>query len=283
MVHLLRICRVLKMPQGHAFLIGLGGTGRASLSRLATSLCEHSLVELEASRGYSEEQWRDDLRGVLLKAGQDGTRCALVLPDAQLKGGFMLDDVNNLLNSGGVPNLFPADERMQIQERLRATAKRVGRLNLSGAGTQEEFEDFFIERTKAHLHIVLAMSPVGNALRDRIRNFPSLVNCCTIDWFMPWPDEALEAVCDRVLADADLFPEQRRQMARACRVLHRHAISLSARLERQKRHIYVTPTSYLELLRTYKMLLGTEREKTLRLRAGYQRGVQKLLSTAEEV
>jgi dynein heavy chain, axonemal len=72
-------------------------------------------------------------------------------------------------------------------------------------------------------------------------------------------------------------------MARACRVLHRNAIALSVLMEKQKRHIYVTPTSYLELLRTYKMLLGTEREKTLRLRAGYQRGVQKLLSTAEEV
>jgi len=54
-------------------------------------------------------------------------------------------------------------------------------------------------------------------------------------------------------------------------------------LERQKRHVYVTPTTYLELLKTYKMLLGVEREKTLRLRAGYQRGVQKLLFTADEV
>jgi dynein heavy chain, axonemal len=165
------------------------------------------MMELEASRGYSEEQWRDDIRGVLVKAGQDGTSCVLVLPDAQLKGGFMLDDVNNLLNSGGVPNLFPMEEKMQIQERLRTVAKRLGRADLTGSGSQEEFEDFFIERTKDNLHIVLAMSPVGNALRDRIRNFPSLVNCCTIDWFMPWPDEALEAVCDQVLVDVDLFPE----------------------------------------------------------------------------
>ena len=67
-------------------------------------------------------------------------------------------------------------------------------------------------------------------------------------------------------------------------MIHRHAIKLSQDyLERQKRHVYVTPTTYLELLKTYKMLLGVEREKTLRLRAGYQRGVQKLLFTADEV
>jgi len=127
------------------------------------------------------------------------------------------------------------------------------------------------------------MSPVGSALRDRIRSFPSLVNCCTIDWFMRWPDEALEAVSEVVLADAGLFPEQGRQIAKACRVLHQSAEHMSARLERQRRHIYVTPTSYLELLLTYRLLLGSEREKTLRLRAGYERGVQKLLFTADEV
>jgi dynein heavy chain len=54
-MHLHRICRLLKMPFGHAFLIGLGGTGRQSLSRLAASLCELTYVELETGRGYGEE------------------------------------------------------------------------------------------------------------------------------------------------------------------------------------------------------------------------------------
>ena len=222
-MHLLRICRVLRLPFGHAFLIGLGGTGRQSLSRLAASLCEHLLIDLGSSRTYSEEQWREDLRGVLLKAGVEGVSCVLLLPDSQIKGSYMLDDTSSLLNSGSVPNLFSIEERLQVQERLRAVAKREGRQDLAEAGTQEEFEEFFVEQIREHLHIVLAMSPAGKALRDRIRNFPSLVNCCTIDWFMRWPDEALEAVCEVVLAEADLYPEQRRQISKACRVLHQNA------------------------------------------------------------
>ena len=43
--------------------------------------------------------------------------------------------------------------------------------------------NFFIERVKEHLHVVLAMSPIGDAFRNRLRMFPSLINCCTIDWF----------------------------------------------------------------------------------------------------
>lgn len=43
--------------------------------------------------------------------------------------------------------------------------------------------NFFTDRVKKHLHIVLTMSPIGDAFRNRLRMFPSLINCCTIDWF----------------------------------------------------------------------------------------------------
>lgn len=43
--------------------------------------------------------------------------------------------------------------------------------------------NMFISRVRDQLHIVLAMSPIGDAFRNRLRKFPSLVNCCTIDWF----------------------------------------------------------------------------------------------------
>lgn len=51
--------------------------------------------------------------------------------------------------------------------------------------------NYFIDRVKQNLHIILAMSPIGDAFRNRLRMFPSLINCCTIDWFQvsdPWPE-----------------------------------------------------------------------------------------------
>lgn len=42
---------------------------------------------------------------------------------------------------------------------------------------------FFAQQCKEHLHLVLAFSPLGSSLRDSVRYFPSLINCCTIDWF----------------------------------------------------------------------------------------------------
>lgn len=63
----------------------------------------------------------------------------------------------------------------------------------------ESLWTFFVEGVRNQLHIVLCMSPVGNQLRVRCRKFPSLVNCCTIDWFTPWPKEALLEVANKFL------------------------------------------------------------------------------------
>jgi len=49
-------------------------------------------------------------------------------------------------------------------------------------------------RVKANIHIIIAMSPLGDVFTTRLRMFPSLVNCCTLDWFTDWPDEALIGV-----------------------------------------------------------------------------------------
>lgn len=47
------------------------------------------------------------------------------------------------------------------------------------------------------MHIVLAFSPVGDSFRDRCRQFPSIINCATIDWYNAWPEDALYSVAYR--------------------------------------------------------------------------------------
>ena len=54
--------------------------------------------------------------------------------------------------------------------------------------------DQYLLRVRNNIHVAFCMSPIGEAFRTRLRMFPSLVNCCTIDWFMPWPEEALKSV-----------------------------------------------------------------------------------------
>lgn len=105
-----------------------------------------------------------------------------------------------MLNSGEVPNLFAADEYEQIIQAIRPIAKE------HGVSEQDRDGIFahFISRVQDRLHIVLCMSPVGDAFRSRCRMFPSLVNCCTIDWFTEWPREALLSVAKTFFEQEDL-------------------------------------------------------------------------------
>lgn len=57
----------------------------------------------------------------------------------------------------------------------------------------------FVERVMKNLHMAICLSPIGEAFKRRLRMFPSLVNCTTINWFLPWPEEALSSVAKRFL------------------------------------------------------------------------------------
>ncbi|VVD01637.1 unnamed protein product [Leptidea sinapis] len=104
------------------------------------------------------------------------------------------------------------------------------------------------------------MSPAGTSLRTRIRKFPSLVNCCTIDWFQEWPPDALLAVATRFLKDVELTELERETAIKLCQVFHTDTQELTKLfLLRLKRYNYVTPTAYLELINMFKSLLGKKR------------------------
>ena len=59
---------------------------------------------------------------------------------------------------------------------------------------------FFQEQVRRHLHIILCCSPVGSVLRTRTQRFPALLASMTIDYFLPWPHEALLSVSHKYLS-----------------------------------------------------------------------------------
>ena len=100
------------------------------------------------------------------------------------------------------------------------------------------------------------MSPVGDQLRIRCRNFPSLVNCCTLDWFDNWPQEALRTVSEQFLTANEMIThntELRQGILEMFPKVHGSVQELADKFyEEQKRRVYITPKTYLDALNLFK-------------------------------
>ncbi|GIX99968.1 dynein heavy chain 7, axonemal [Caerostris darwini] len=271
--HLSRLCRILSMPGGNALLVGVGGSGRQSVTKLASFITGQWLFQPEITKNYGLTEWRDDIKRVMKSAGADGKGTVFLVTDTQIKEESFLEDIDNLLNSGEVPNLFAVDEK---QEKIEAslslfiTAVRPLVEKEEGADLSPlSLFSYFVKRSSENMHIIIAMSPIGNAFRVRLRQFPSLINCCTIDWFQTWPEDALERVAEHSFQDMELKIAMRKNAVVICKYFHVKAQDLSKVFANELgRYTYITPTSYLTLISSFKQLLS---EKQQEIRAAIQR------------
>ncbi|CCI43009.1 unnamed protein product [Albugo candida] len=274
--HITRLARILRQPRGHAMLIGVGGSGKQSITRLASYIVGATCEQIEITRGYGITEFREDLKKILLSSGVQGHPVVFLFADSQIVDGRFLEDLNNILNSGEVPNLFAMDETDRIISDMRPVMKELGLHDDPDSCLQ-----VFTQRVRDYLHIVLAMSPVGSALRVRCRAFPSLINCCTIDCYMNWPKEALQSVADRMLAGV-AFPskEIRAGLVSMCSTVHTTSDEFNQLfLQHHQRHVYTTPKSYLGLISLYVRMLQEKRKTLQDTKNRMEIGVKKLKDT----
>nr|XP_045615668.1 dynein axonemal heavy chain 7-like isoform X1 [Procambarus clarkii] len=274
--HITRICRVLGRAGGHLMLVGMGGSGRRSLARLATHICGHKLAypQITAQDGYAELQ--KVLKKALIRAGVDEKATVVVVGDSVLHHPTVLHMLNTLILTGDVPNLLPPEDYSYLMERLRLSTED---RKVSEADLWKEQ----MQRVADLVHIVV-MCPPSAVLRHILTHYTAFATRVTMDYFKPWPQEALVKVGEHYLAEVPLRRSIRDAVISAATAAHQMARQVSDQIIAEgKWCLPVTPALYLHLLQEFRGMFTNRQAHTASLKKKYLSGLDKLAFAASQI
>ena len=154
--HITRIARIVDLPAGNALLVGVGGSGKQSLSRLASFLLSYDVFSIVVSTNYGINDLKADLQTLYTKAGCQGLPQLFMLTDSQIQDEKFLVYINDMLSAGFISDLFAKDEMDSNLGKIRNEAKSAGVPDAPDALTE-----FFIDKSRKNIHVALCFSPVG--------------------------------------------------------------------------------------------------------------------------
>ncbi|KPJ14719.1 Dynein heavy chain 10, axonemal [Papilio machaon] len=165
--HLTRTHRVLRMERGHVMLVGVGGSGKKSICRLAAFAAGCDVFEIVITRSYNENTFKDDMKRLYNQLGVDGKPTVFLFTAAQILEEGFLEFINNILMIGMIPALFGDDEKDAIINALRNESL------LSSSSQRHNFrilEEGFLEFINNILMIGMIPALFGDDEKDAIIN-----------------------------------------------------------------------------------------------------------------
>eukprot|EP00937_MAST-01D_sp_MAST-1D-sp2_P003391 g3391.t1 len=303
-VHTTRIVRIISRPRGHAVLVGEQGSGKQSLSRLASFVCGNQVHEFQPDPRVAGA--RAALKDAIKLVGVRGAKVTFLFTGDGIADEQIHSLLTELMSTGWIAGLFDDDElaevvgrsgaqqaRWQHKRRSSAALYRLAEAESAGAvpDTPEGMLAFVRARVCSHLHVVGVFTP-RRLEGARVIN-PGLLSCAALDWFHTWPHEALAAVGKHFLADLDLgmFDILGDAATETKQTLGAHAaeVFLSTALECDRytavheRHRHMTPGSLLALLDLYRHLLVQKEKETHESIARRKKGLNAVVKTRADV
>ncbi|CAF3346282.1 unnamed protein product [Rotaria sp. Silwood1] len=298
----LRIDRVFRQPQGHLLLIGLSGTGKATLCRFVSWLNQIDFVQLKVHNKYTAADFDDDLRHLLRRSGCKGDKIVFLLDESNVMDSSFLERMNTLLANGEVPGLFEGDEYSALLTLCKEGAQKQGLM----LDSNDELYKWFTIQVMRNLHVVFTMNPSANGLRDRASTSPALFNRCVLDWLGDWSLDAYYHVASeltqkvdmqkadyvtpkalsRLVASLPMEPTYRDVINNAFVFVHQSLHKLNDILRKKgstNKTIVITPSHFLDAIQHFIKITAEKRTEIEDTRQHLMVGLAKIHETVIQV
>ena len=175
--HVLRIARCLGMSRGSMLLMGTEGTGKQSLTRLASYCMGFSTIEVPTNKTYSVTDLLHDIKAISRMCGVQNKGITFLITDKQINNKDSLEVIYSLLKTGTVPFLFTREELLSLSLSLSSVILPLD-VTRSAVLTEENTDDnmleLFMSRVRNNLHIVFCLSPLPLELSDSVARYSGM-------------------------------------------------------------------------------------------------------------
>jgi dynein heavy chain len=279
-------------------IVGVGGSGKQSLTRLA-AFCEQNLL---VQPTYGTPPRPDDLRlvfrtifnKIIEEYNPDKGKLfiphTLLMTDAEFKIDYYLEVVSSFLATGEIANLFnQKNDKNTIIATMRTTLGKIPEYATKELDETAVWK-LLIEFARKYLHVSLCFSPSSEKFREKFIKFPVLFNSCTIMWLLPWPEEALISVVKGAVESNDKLKLVGK--AEQINQLYNHIAGVHTKISENvckeyydnfRRYVYVTPKSFLSFIGEYMKVYISKKEEISKKETTINTGLAKLAEAEKDI
>ncbi|KAK5644082.1 hypothetical protein RI129_007927 [Pyrocoelia pectoralis] len=169
-----KVAKALVEPGGNVLLIGVAGVGRKPSVKIISALLS---VKFVAPIFSNCSQFNNDLKMAIHHAAVEGEDTFLLLEDSTLNDKKIIDTVKSL---------------------AACLKDEASRENYEGTLT-----DFFSERIKKRLHMVICIESNNSKFSELLTNCPALYTHCNVIWTSEWSKDTLESIPKMLIESAN--------------------------------------------------------------------------------
>lgn len=149
---------------------------------------------------------------------------------------------------------------------------------------QDNLKQYFIDKVRDNLHLMICMSPINPKFPIRARKFPGIVSCPTTDWFLAWPSDALVALSRAFILNfpVECTPEVKEGLMTHMGMVHSMVTDVCDEyFVKMRRRVYQTPKSYLSFIQNFTGLYTQKLSELKKKEGRVNLGLQKLIQGAK--